>query len=180
MWKEMKKASKTVYVNLGVLLVIVVVLAALNRGDPELRRALEENREFLIRIEGEHAATVGLQDLLDLGPEEFLASIATSASAPSDVSFRGVELRVLLEKLRIETSSAGYILVSGLDAYYSPLAIAEVEKEETVYVCFSMDGEILKSQSEGGFGPFLLVIRGERYAQRWCKYVEAVDIKSVA
>jgi hypothetical protein len=41
-----------------------------------------------------------------------------------------------------------------------------------------MDGEILKTQSDGGYGPFMMVIRGSRFAQRWCKYVEAVDVIS--
>ena len=172
----MKKSSKAVYLVLALLFAAVAVLARLNRGDTELRRALEENREFHIRIEGEHEATVSLQNLLDMNPSEFIATFATSVSAPRETTLRGVELRVLLEGLNIDTSNAGAYIVSGLDAYYSPLTKSEVEEEENVYICFSMDGEILKKQSEGGFGPFLLVIRSERFAQRWCKYVEAVDV----
>ena len=172
----MKRANKAVYITLGILLAIVAILAFFNRSDPELRRALEENREFHIRIDGEHTATVGLQTLLELDPQEFTTTFSTSVSAPRDTVLKGVELRLLLESLEIDASNAGHYVVSGLDAYYSPLTRAEVEKEDTVYICYSMDGEIMKNQSEGGFGPFLMVIRGERFAQRWCKYVEAVDI----
>jgi len=172
----MSKENKTVYIALGILLVAVIVLVFMNRRDPELRRALEENREFHIRVDGEFAAAVGLQALLDLNPEEFTTTFSTSVSAPRETVLKGVELRLLLESLGIDTSKAGRYIVSGLDAYYSPLTGAEVEKEDNVYICYSMDGEILKSQSEGGFGPFLMVIRGESFAQRWCKYVEAVDI----
>jgi len=169
------KANKTVYIVLCLLLVVVAALAYMNRGDAELRRALTENREFLIRIDGEHAATVGLQELLDLGPKEFTTSLATSISAPRDVTLRGIELRLLLESIDVDLAHASHFVVSGLDAYYSPLSLSEV-LEELIYICFSMDGELLKSQDEGGYGPFLMVIHGSRFAQRWCKYVEAVDI----
>jgi len=176
--REMKmRGNIAVYISLAVLFVIVGVLAFLNRGDTDVRRALEENRQFQIRLEGELQAIVNFQDLLDLEPQEFTATYATSISAPRETTLKGVELRLIIESLEIDTSGAGYYVVSGLDAYYSPLTRDEVEKEETVYICYSMDGEILKKQDEGGFGPFLLVIRGESYAQRWCKYVEAVDIR---
>jgi len=173
-----KRANKIVYISLGLLLIVVAVLAFLNRGDPELRRALEENREFIIRIDGTDAAVVSLQAIVDLNPQEFTTTFSTSVSAPRDTTLRGVELRALLELLDIDIEGASHIIVAGLDSYYSPLAVSEVEQEGVVYICYSMDGEILKPQSEGGFGPFLMVIRGSRFAQRWCKYVEAVDVIS--
>jgi len=169
-------ANKIVYITLGLLLVIVAILAYLNRGDAELRDALKENREFQIRVDGVPKANVDLKKLIELTPQEFKTTFSTSLSGPRETTLKGVELRILLGDLEIDFSNAGRILVSGLDSYYSPLSREEVEKEETVYICFSMDGEILKSQSEGGYGPYLLVIRGAQFAQRWCKYVEAVDI----
>ena len=168
--------NKYVYITLAALFVAVAALALLNRGDADLRRALGENREFLLLVDGGHAATVGLQDLLDLGPEEFSTALATSLAAPREVSLRGVELRLLLEAYGIDFAGASHVTVTGLDSYYSPLAVAEVDAEGVVYICFEMDGETLKPQDEGGYGPFLMVIRGSRFAQRWCKYVESVDV----
>jgi len=158
------------------MLIVVAVLAYMNRGDPELRRALEVNREFYVRIDGADATGVSLQTLIDLGSVEFTTNFSTSVSTPRDIVLRGVELRVLLQSLDVDLSRASHIVVSGLDSYYSPLSVSEVEQDGVVYICYSMDGEILKPQSEGGFGPFLMVIRGSRFAQRWCKYVEAVDV----
>ena len=174
----MKKANKIVYIALGLLLVIVVILALLNKGDQELRRALEENREFIVRIDGADAAVVSLQDIIDLRPQEFTTTFGTSATPPRDTTLRGVELRILLELLDIDITGASRIMVTGLDSYYSPLTVSEAMQEGGVYICYSMDGEILKPQSEGGFGPFMMVMRGSRFAQRWCKYVEAVDVIS--
>jgi len=170
------RGNLLVYSVLGVLLVVVALLAFLNRGDVELRRALAENREFQIRVDGRYVATVGLQTLLDIGPQEFSTSFATSITSPRDVTLRGVELRLLLDALDIDTSAASHFVVSALDGYHSPLARAEVEQEGLIYICFAMDGEVLRPQSEGGFGPYMMVIRGSRFAQRWCRYVEAVDV----
>jgi len=171
-----KTANLIVYLVLGLLLILVAILAFLNRGDAELRKALAENREFIISMEGEQIAAVSLQDLIDLGPQEFRSNFATSIALPRETTLKGVELRRLLEALGIDADQASRIIVSGLDSYYSPLTAAEVMREEHIYICFEMDGEVLKPRSEGGFGPFLMVIRDSRFAQRWCKYVEAIDI----
>ena len=172
----MKRAEIKVYLVLGLLLVAVVVFTLLNQGDREIKRALEDNREFLIKADGDVVAAINLQTLLNAGPQEFSTPFATSVTASRDAMMRGVELRFLLESLGIELSGASHINVSGLDSYYSPLSVEEVSREGTVYICFSMDGEILKPQSEGGYGPFLMVIRDSRFAQRWCKYVATVEV----
>jgi len=174
--KNMKRANLAVYIVLALLLGVVALLVLLNQGDRELRRALEENREFLIKIDGERTASVSLQDLVDLGPQEFTTRFATSITSPRAAAMRGVELRLLLDALGIGVDQASHLIISGLDSYYSPLTPEEVMREEHIYICFEMDGEVLKPQSEGGYGPFLMVLKDSRFAQRWCKYVEAIDI----
>ena len=174
----MKIANRTVYIILAALLLATIVLVLLNRGDSGLRRALEENREFLIRVDGADTATVGLKDLLELDPQEFSTGLASSIGLPREVTLRGVELRHILEAFAPNAMDAEFFVFMGLDGYYSPLSKDEVEKEESIYVCFSMDGELMKKQSEGGYGPFMMVIRNSRFAQRWCKYVEAVEVET--
>jgi len=175
--RNTKNANKAVYLTLLLLVAAVVVLVLINSGDAELRRALEENREFRVLIDGEPAATIGLGALLGVEPQEFAATLASSVGLPREVTLKGVELRQLLETLDIDAAQASMIVVSGMDGYVSPLTNAEVNKAENVYICYSMDGAVLKTQSEGGYGPFLMVIRSERFAQRWCKYVDTVDVR---
>ena len=170
------KANRLVYLVLGLLLIAVAALALLNSGDRELQRALEEKREFLILTDGDYTATVNLHIILDLDPQRFTTSFATSITAQRETVMHGVELRLLLEALKVDTTRAVRYTVSGMDGYYSPLTREEVENEESVYICYSMDDKILEAQSEGGYGPFMMVIRGSHFAQRWCKYVEAVDV----
>jgi len=170
------KVNKIVYLALSIILIAMAVLAYINRGDIELKRALEENREFLIRANRSTIKSVNMQMLLEMDPQEFTTSFATSITSPRDVSLRGVELRIILQSLEIDFTRDMRFVVTGLDGYHSALTYDEVMEEELVYICFVMDGEFMKTQGEGGYGPFLMVIRGSRFAQRWCKYVEAVDI----
>jgi hypothetical protein len=162
---------------MGLLLIVVVTLVLVNRGDAELRRALEENRQFQILVEGNIAVTVSLNDLIDMHPQEFITVMNTSANAPQEVSLKGVELRVLLDAFGIDAPPDASFIVSALDGYVSPLTRSEVYKEENAYICYSMDGEILKTWSDGGYGPFMMVLRSELFAQRWCKYVETIDVR---
>jgi len=150
----------------------------LNRSHIELARAQLEKREFILKAYGEPVAEVSLQDILDLNPVEFSTRLATSTAAPRDVSLRGVELRLLYESLGADISHASLFAVRGLDGYYSPLSSKEVGTADKVYVCIAMEGKLLSDKDNGGWGPFLLVIRGERFAQRWCKYVEEIDARS--
>ncbi|MCL1975504.1 MAG: molybdopterin-dependent oxidoreductase [Firmicutes bacterium] len=173
----MKKADKNIYLILVLLLIMIITVAYFQRGDAELKRALAENRQFLVLQDGATVATVSLQDLLDLQPQEFTTRFATSISEPREVTLQGVELRDLLAALNIDMAYARFYIFSGLDGYYSPLSRGEVEKEQSIYICLAMNGELLKDSSQGGYGPFMMVIRGARFAQRWCKYIEAVDLK---
>lgn len=176
--KQGAKNDKIVYITLVLLFVLAAALVLINRSNARTKLREAEDQRFIVYVDGEYAATVSLQMLIDLNPQEFRTSLATSVSAPRDTILLGVELRLLFGALGIDTAGASHFVVSGSDSYYSPLTLSEVESKETIYICFSMDGEILKAQSEGGYGPFLMVVRDSLFAQRWCKYVDSIDMIS--
>ncbi|MCL1849143.1 MAG: hypothetical protein FWF83_05685 [Clostridiales bacterium] len=162
-----------------VLLVLISVLVYLNNSDAALKRALQENRQFLLKVDGETAAVVHLQDILDCKPERFTTRLSSTTMLPRDVDFEGVELRLLYAFLGMDIPAAALFHVRGLDGYFSPISATEVTAENKIYICISMDGEILQAKSAGGWGPFMLVIRDSAFAQRWCKYVEEIDARQL-
>ena len=176
---KMAKANRIILLIVGVLLTAIVVLAYLNMNsdDVALKRALQENRQFLLKVNGETAAVVGLQDILDMETVKFTTRLSSTTITPRNADFEGVELRAIYERLGIDISGASIFDVRGLDGYDSPLSIDEVMAEEKIYVCIAMDGAILTDKGSGGWGPFLLVIRGSTFAQRWCKYVEEINAR---
>ena len=174
----MSRDNRLILMIICVLLALVSIFAYLNAGDAALKRALQENRRFLLKVDGETAAEVGLQDVVEIGVEKFTTRLSSTAAPARDVDFEGVELRLLYDRLGIDVSEAALFDVRGLDGYFSPISPDEVTTEKKIYLCISMDGEILTDKSTGGWGPFLLVIRGSVFAQRWCKYVEEIDALS--
>jgi hypothetical protein len=173
----MSRANRAILIAVVALLAAIPPLAYLNRGDAALKRALQESRRFLLKVEGETAAVVGLQDLLDMEVGNFTTRLSTSASAPRDADFQGVELRLIYEHFGVDVSEAAVYDVRGLDGFHSPLAASEVAAERAIYICFAMDGDILPDSGNGGWGPFLMVVRDAPFAQRWCKYVEEIDAR---
>ena len=131
------------------------------------------NAEFLLSGGGKQR-TVKMQDILDLSPVEFTAVMDTSTSGPATVTFTGVELRKLCEESGIEIEPGMIVQVKALDGYASALTGEEVLTGDNVYICIYMNGETLKTKSEGGMGPYLMIIKSAPYSQRWCKFVEEI------
>ena len=173
----MIKRNRVILVTIGLLVAAIAVLAFINQGGADRRRTLQEDRQFLLKLDGEVAATAGLQDLMGLQPEEFTTRLAAGGAMPRDTVLQGVELRLIYEHFGIDMSGATVFIVRGLDGYASAVRPAEVMAEDTIYICIRMDGNLLEGKGAGGWGPFLMAVRGSRFAQRWCKYVEEVDAR---
>lgn len=174
--KKLSRSNKILLALVALLSVTVAVTAALNTGDRAFKRQLETDQQFLISWEGGRAL-VTMDDILALSPRDYLAILDTSVSEAREVTVRGVELSVLLDYVGAPWQSAEYFAVNGLDEYYSPVLLSEVQQADNVLICIAMDGKALGAKSEGGFGPYLMVIRNELFSQRWCKYIEEVALR---
>lgn len=174
--KKIKKETLVIIICITLLTVAVAVLAALGANDIGLKRELEMNAEFVIKY-NDAEQRVTMQDMINLKPVDFDAVLNTSNTSPKVVKFTGVELSKICESKGIDISSALVFEVRALDGYSSALSIDEVLSEGNVYICIYMDGEVLKPKSEGGFGPYMMVISSSVYSQRWCKYVQEVVIR---
>ena len=174
--KKMKKSTLAVIVCVLVLAVGVAVFAILNTDDISLKQELEMNAEFMVKHE-DSEYTITMQDMLDMKPVEFEAIMDTSTTDPTPVTFTGVELSTILASLDIDYSAAEVFEVRALDGYSSALVLDEVETPGNVYICLYMDGEALKTKSEGGRGPYMMVINSSEFSQRWCKFVQEIVIR---
>ena len=175
----MKKLSRNNKLLLGLiaaLLLTVAVTAFLNTGDRALKRQLETEQQFIVSW-GEEQVFVSMDDILALGPRDYSAILDTSISDAREVTVRGVELAALLDYVGAPWQDAAYFEINGLDEYYSPVLLSEVQEPDNVLICIAMDGKALGSKSSGGFGPYLMVIRNELFSQRWCKYIEEVAVR---
>lgn len=174
--KKIKRGTLIVIACILLLTVAVAVFAIVGAGDIGIKRELEMKAEFAIKY-NDIERLVTMQDIINLQPAEFDAVLNTSNTGPTDVKFTGVELSKICESKGFDISCAQVLEVRALDGYSSALTVDEALEEGNVYICIYMNGEALKPKGEGGFGPYMMVIRSSAYSQRWCKYVQEVVIR---
>jgi hypothetical protein len=174
--KKINKGTLAIIICLAVLAVAVTVFATLNADDLDMKRELEMNAEFMIKY-GDVEKIITMQDMIDLQPVEFDAVMDTSDTDPTGVKFTGVEVSKICESIGLDISSAEVFEVRALDGYSSALTLEEVLTDGNVYICLFKNGEILKPKSEGGSGPYMMVINSSAFSQRWCKYVQEIIIR---
>ncbi|HHY14624.1 MAG TPA: molybdopterin-dependent oxidoreductase [Firmicutes bacterium] len=178
----MSKRGKTARGTLAVVAAIslltltVALFAYLNAGEIAEKKELELSAEFWL-VHDDKSRRVTMPELLQLGPVDFETIMKTSTTLPTSVTFSGVELNQLLVQYGMDISSDSVIQVTALDGYASAVTGEEVLTPSNVYLCIAMNGKPLKPKSQGGFGPYFLVIRNVEFAQRWCKYVERITIR---
>lgn len=173
---RMSRGNFIVLVSTVLLLAATAVLAYLNAGDLALKKELEMNSEFLL-TQGDSSSIVTMAELLDLAPVEFEAVMDTSVTDPTPVTFTGVELSKICASRGLEITPNSILQVLALDGYASVVTGAEVLEPGNVYICIAMNGEALKPKAQGGFGPYLMVIKNVMFSQRWCKYVEEIVVR---
>ncbi len=173
---KINKGTKIVIICVIILTAGVALFAALNADDISQKRELELNAGFIIKYENAEKC-ITMKDMLSLNPVEFTAIMDTSTTNPAEVTFTGVELKKICESIGLDISGAEVFEVRALDGYSSALSIDEVMSEGNVYICINMNGEVLKTKSEGGFGPYMMVIISSEFSQRWCKFVEEISIR---
>ncbi|MFA5675954.1 MAG: molybdopterin-dependent oxidoreductase [Christensenellales bacterium] len=174
--KKIKRGTLIVIACILLLTVAVAVFAIVGAGDIGIKRELEMKAQFAIKY-NDIERLVTMQDIINLRPAEFDAVLNTSNTGPTDVKFTGVELSKICENKGFDISCAQVLEVRALDGYSSALTVDEALEEDNVYICIYMNGEALKPKGEGGFGPYMMVIRSSAYSQRWCKYVQEVVIR---
>lgn len=172
----MKKSTLIIIICIVVLIIAVGVLAVLNSGNTALKKELEMNAQFYIKY-GDKAQLVTMQDMLDIGPVEFKTIMDTSDTDPTEVTFTGVELKTLASHFGIDIKDASVVEVTALDGYSSALTGDEVREDDNVYICIYRNGEPLKPKSEGGSGPYMMVIKSSQFSNRWCKFVQEINIR---
>ncbi len=170
----MSKQTRILIIVVAVLAVAVFVFAFFNRGSVMEKQRMEEESLFKIVQNDETLCEVSMADLDAIGQAEIPAVMDTSTTDPADVTFTGVEVKQLLAYKNISVDGVASFEFRALDGYASAITPEEIQTDENVYICTKMNGEPLGTKSEGGMGPYLMIIRSAQYSQRWCKFVEEI------
>ncbi|MDR2899242.1 MAG: molybdopterin-dependent oxidoreductase [Clostridiales bacterium] len=172
MAKKNRKTYVFIGVTLGALLLFIMVMKVLSGGFFE-----GADKTIKITAFGDYAVVLEEADIRSLECETFTAVIRSSGQKPEEVTYTGIPLLSLFNGLDIDMTKASKIIVKGSDGYASAITIEEAENIRNVYIAYQLNGEDLKPKSRGGNGPYQLVILNDPFSQRWCKYVNEVEIE---
>lgn len=164
-----------------VLVAIIVVLAAavgiLAWFNGQSVAGLDE-ATLVIKVDGQEIGSISLEDITQLGSEEFNVVLRSSGKEPVESTYTGIPLRTVLEAVQSGIlSDKSQISVKALDGFAVAYTVEETLTPEHIYLVWKRNGKPLGSKSDGGSGPILIIPRQDQFGQRWCKFVVEVDIR---
>ncbi len=169
--------DRRLLVGLIALLVIAVgVLAWLNLRD--LTVADGNGAGLVVKLKGQQQGLVSLEQLGQLEPVTFTATLRSSGMPARDFTYTGVPLLAILESVLDQEAlaAAETVVARAIDGYTVSFQLDEVLAPDNVYVVYQQDGEPLGTKADGGSGPLMMVVLGDEFGQRWCKFLVEVDI----
>jgi len=180
----MKKASaakkKNKWILLAVILVLAVsvaVLAVLNRDTVFSTLEGLKTGEVVVKVEGREAARFDLEYVKSLPKAEFDDHIKKTGESDKAARFGGVLLKDVLKNLNVDVEGCVNVAYKAVDGYTSAGTVEEVLQDDKVFVVYEKDGKPTGTRSEGGTGPLEIIIAGETFSLRNCKFLMEIDIE---
>lgn len=166
--------NKRVIISVTLLAIIVLGLGFINKESLGDKKEIHENAEIIIKGNGTQEK-INLEEIKNIGEEEFSADLKSSGKAAEEHIYTGVLLKEIFEEVGIKLEEDKQVILTAIDGYVVALESNEVLEDGNVYLAYKMDGESLGTREEGGSGPYQVIIRNDQFSQRWCKHV--VEIK---
>jgi len=174
----MKKKNLIIIISvISVLVIVVGVTAFLNSKSARLKKEQQDSACITIKKGGEELVNIDMEYISSIGETDFQAYRDTSETEPESHQFTGVPLIKVLDSLEIGLDGVEAVMVKALDGYTVIFDVSEVADEENMYITYKIDGQYLKNKSEGGSGPYQIIVRNDPYSQRWCKFVMEIDLQ---
>lgn len=178
-WMKMNKNSRLIAIVLAILVITTVIGAVLNQRYAAEKAALLEAAEIAVREDGREVSRLNMTVLGQLSAVEFTARLKSSLmQSPEEHTYTGIALADLFQAAGISLEGKSRVLVHSVDGYIVPLTVEEIKEFDNIYLVYKDNGDYLSSYTEAnGQGPYMIVIRGDSFSQRWAKYVCELDVQ---
>ena len=173
----MKKQTKILIAIVAALVVIVAAFALLNRGNAAEKQRMQTDAVFKITQGEKTLCEVNMADLQAIGLKQIQATMDTSTTDATAVTFTAVQVKDILAYKKVSLTGVGTLEFKALDGYASAVSIAEIQQDQNVFICTQKDGKNLGTKAEAGMGPYLMIIKSSQFSQRWCKFVAEIVLK---
>lgn len=176
----MNKQTKLAIAVLVVLFAMTLVFLKLNQPSSEEKQNLLNAGKFTITA-GDIKKEVTIKDIEEAGVSEIAANYKPSGKQPTTRMYGGIPFSDLLDYLQVDTSSfdieKATVVFTAIDGYTSAISLKEALDKELCAITISLDGKPLGDKTNGGSGPFMMVLPKEQFSQQWCKFLAEVTIQ---
>lgn len=173
-----EKKSKTKWILPAVIFFLIissVLLIGINKIQTEERLAALGLDEVKITVRGEEAARFNLETVKAL-PKVLIDEGLNTSKGKEDVVFGGVLLKDVLKFINFDYTPYGQITYKAIDGYVSPGMITELDGDR-VYLVYERNGVQNTDKTQGGTGPMEIVITGEEFSLRNCKFLHEINFE---
>ena len=174
----MKKSTKGILLVLILLTAVTALAVTLNYREAKDKMQYLEEAKIQIVNKGTEEDALTMQELEGLVPTEFTAKMKSSVmkSAEEHV-YTGFPLAEVLALVELAPGEEEILSVGSVDGYEVPFSKGELENIENIFLVYKADGNYLGMYGEkDAQGPYMIVIREDRFSQRWAKYVCRLEL----
>ena len=166
---KIKKSSAAVLAAIILLAGAAAVLGVINYSNMRERRELLRGYGGFLLTCAYYTRVVSPDDLLAIG------YAAVSAQARGETrNFTGVPLAHIFAHFGMDLAGADAVIFSSHDGFTSAVSAADYAN---IFVVFEEDGQLLGSREEGGLGPYMIVIAGDPFPNRWARYLMEIAVR---
>ena len=168
--------NKIAIIIIGILAIILGIGLFLNSGIVKENKETFANVELKIIDAGTEVGVITYDEIVALGAEEYEAIYDTSKTDPIVETYKGVELKKILEHFDISMESKSSVVLTAVDNFAMAYTIEEVMQDENIYVTYERNGERIKGRDEDGSGPLVAIVKTDQFSNRRCKWMISVEV----
>lgn len=173
----MNKNSKILLVVIALLVLVIVITAYLNNDNVEINKGLNEDAIVVLCENGVEVVRYNMTEIMAIGETNFIATLDSSDSDPTDYEYTGVLLKSIFDEAGISLEDKSAITAEAADGFSVAVDVNKVLDDDNVYLAYQRAGEALGTKEAGGDGPYQLIISKDQFSQHWCKFVVSIDVK---
>lgn len=149
-----------------------VLLITINKTQTEERLAALGRETVKIIVNDEMVAQFDLEAVKAL-PKVLTDEGLNTSKGKEEIVFGGVLLKDVLKTIDFDYRQYQTVTYKAIDGYASPGTIAELDGYG-VYLVYERNGVENTDKTQGGTGPMEIVITGETFSLRNCKYLSEI------
>ena len=169
-----KRKLKIIIITLLLLALGITLLAYLNRP-----LNTGELGTVTIKSGDQEIAVITMKDIAALPAVEKTVTINSASEGKSTAVWTGVSIKEILNSVDPQLlAEAKQVLVRAEDGFTSALTTTEIMTGgDDVLLAYKENGQLLKGKTEGGVGPFRLILANDPFGNRMTKYVNELELR---